>query len=74
MFVVKVINTEFEHEQALARLMELMDSNPAEGSAAADELELLALVIDQFEFKHYPMTPPDPIDAIKFRLDQLPQK
>lgn len=71
MYTVKVIKTEAEHEQALARLMALMDSDPAEGSEAADELELLALVIDQFESTHYPMDPPDPIDAIKFRMDQM---
>lgn len=71
MYTVKVIKTEAEHKQALARLMELMDSDPAEGSAAADELELLALVIDQFESAHYPMDPPDPIEAIKFRMDQV---
>lgn len=71
MYTVKVIKTEAEHEQALARLMALMDSDPAEGSEAADELELLALVIDQFESAYYPIDPPDPIEAIKFRMDQM---
>lgn len=71
MYTVKVIKSESEHEQALARLMELMDANPADGSVAADELELLVLVIDQFESAHYPMDPPDPIEAIKFRMDQM---
>lgn len=71
MYNVKVIKTEAEHEQALARLMALMGSDPAEGSEEADELELLALVIDRFESAHYPMDPPDPIEAIKFRMDQM---
>ena len=71
MYSVKVIKSESEHEQASARLLELMDTNPADGSAEADELELLALVIERFESGHYPMDPPDPIEAIKFRMDQM---
>lgn len=71
MYTVKVIKSEHEHEQALARLMALMDANPQEGSSDADELEVLALLIEQFEAEHYPIDPPDPIDSICFRMEQM---
>ncbi|SFR52941.1 ImmA/IrrE family metallo-endopeptidase [Thiomicrospira sp. ALE5] len=68
---VKVIKNEQEHAQALERLMALMDQNPAEGTEAADELELLALVIEKYEEEQFTMEPPTPIEAIKFRMDQM---
>ncbi|WP_429139821.1 ImmA/IrrE family metallo-endopeptidase [Aeromonas veronii] len=71
MYTVKVIKSENEHEQAMARLMALMDANPPEGSSDANELELLAVLIEQFEAEHYPIDQPDPIDAICFRIEQM---
>lgn len=71
MYRIKVIKSEDEHEQALARLMTLMDANLQEGSPDADELELLAVLIEQFEVERYPIDPPDPIDAICFRMEQM---
>jgi HTH-type transcriptional regulator/antitoxin HigA len=67
---MKVIKTKDEHEQALQRVMVLMDKDPVEGSSESDELELLALLIESYEAKHYPIDPPDPIEAIKFRMEQ----
>lgn len=67
---IKLIKSEREHEQALARLTSLMDIDPVEGSAEADELEVLALLIQHYEQVNYPMDPPDPVEAIKFRMDQ----
>ena len=67
----KMIKTEREHEWALARIAELMDADPAEDTPAADELELLALLVDRYEEEHYPVDPPDPVDAIEFRMEQL---
>lgn len=68
---IKVIKNEQEHAQALERLMALMDQDPAEGTEAADELELLALVIEKYEEAQFPLEPPTPIEAIKFRMDQM---
>jgi len=68
---VKPIRTRKEHKAALLRIQELFDLDPKEGSAAFDELELLAMVVEEYEDIHYPVPPPDPIEAIKFRLDQL---
>jgi HTH-type transcriptional regulator/antitoxin HigA len=67
---IKIIKTEQEHEQALARLACLMDKELVNGSAEADELDVLALIIESYEQEHYPLDPPDPIEAIKFRMDQ----
>ena len=68
---VKPIRTKKEHKAALLRVQELFDLDPKEGSAEFDELELLAMVVEEYEDIHFPVPPPDPIEAIKFRLDQL---
>jgi len=67
---IKLIKTDQEHEQALERLMSLMDLDPEPDSADADELDVLALLIEKYEQEHYPIDLPDPVDAIKFRMDQ----
>jgi HTH-type transcriptional regulator / antitoxin HigA len=68
----KVIKTEAEYNLAIERLEVIFDAqiNTPEG----DELELLSLLIDNYERINYPIDLPDPIDAIKFRMDQLGYK
>ena len=68
MMVPKVIKTEEEYESALGRIEELMDAEPE--TAEGDELELLATLVEVYEEKHYPIALPDPIDAIRFRMEQ----
>lgn len=70
MNMIKVLKTDDEHTQAMQRLIGLMDSNPDEGTDEANELELLALVIEKFEEKRFPIENPTPIEAIKFRMEQ----
>lgn len=65
---IRPIKTEQDYERALARVSELMDAEP--GSEAEDELEVLSILVDAYEEKHFPIDPPDPIDAILFRLEQ----
>ena len=67
--VIKVIKTEGEYSHALKRLEELFDSpvNSPEG----DEAELLSVLIEKYEDEHYPIDAPDPIEAIKFRMEQM---
>lgn len=67
----KVIKTEEDYEMALERLEIIFDAQP--GTADGDELELLSLLIENYESQHYPIDPPDPIEAIKFRMDQMGQ-
>lgn len=64
----KVIKTEAEYEAALARVDEIFDAKP--GTAKGDELELLLLLVENYEEKAFPIDLPDPITAIRFRMDQ----
>ncbi len=68
MMKIKIIKTKAEYEQALVRADALMDAAP--GSAQEEELELIALLIEKYEAEHYPIDLPDPIEAIKFRMEQ----
>jgi HTH-type transcriptional regulator/antitoxin HigA len=67
---IKLIKTAKDHEIYLDRLMDLMDADPASGTSESDEIDVLALVIERFEQENYPLDPPDPIEAILFRMDQ----
>jgi HTH-type transcriptional regulator / antitoxin HigA len=63
------IRTERDHARALKRLEKLWGARA--GTPAAEELEILATLIDSYETKHHPIDPPDPIDAILFRMEQM---
>ena len=65
---IKPIRAEADYERALRRVEELWDS--PEGSVESDELDILATLIEAYEREHYPIDLPDPIEAIKFRLEQ----
>ncbi len=62
------IKTEAEYEAALSAIDRLMEA--AENSPEADRLELLSILVEAYENEHYPIDLPDPIEAIKFRMDQ----
>ena len=64
----KVLKTEQDYEDALKHVESLMDVAP--GSPEADELEVFALLVEAYEKEHYPIDLPDPIEAIKFRMEQ----
>lgn len=69
---IKVIHNEEAHEAAVAELDKLMERNPRRGTSEYDEMELLALVIRDYEDKRFGKpVPPDPIEAIKFRMEQM---
>jgi HTH-type transcriptional regulator / antitoxin HigA len=68
---IKPIRNNRDHEQALRRVEALWDSQ--EGSPESDELGILATLIDAYERQRYPIDLPDPIEAIKFRLEQRGQ-
>jgi HTH-type transcriptional regulator/antitoxin HigA len=65
----KIIKSEKTYEEALAHVETLMDAKP--GSKQEEELELWSLLIEQYEKEHHPIEGPDPIEAIRFRMDQL---
>ena len=66
---IKPIKTENDYIQALERFETIFDAKL--GSAEGDELEVLAILIDQYENEHFPIGLPDPIEAIKFRMEQM---
>jgi HTH-type transcriptional regulator/antitoxin HigA len=67
---IKLIKTPDDHTHALARLSELMALDPAADIPEGDELEVLVLLIEKYEMEAFPMDRPDPVQAIRFRMDQ----
>ena len=65
---IKPIKNERDYERALRRVESLWKS--PEGSPEGDEVDVLATLIEAYEREHYPMDMPDPVEAIKFRLEQ----
>jgi len=66
---LKPIKTEKDYQEALERLEIIFDAQP--GTKEGDELEILGILIEKFEDEHFPIELPDPIEAIKFRMEQL---
>lgn len=66
---LKPIKTKKDYQQALNRLEIIFDAK--KGTKEGDELEILGILIDQYENEHFPIDLPDPIEAIKFRMEQL---
>ena len=67
--MIKPIRNEAEYQKALNRLEKIF--NAKQGTNEGDELEVLSILIDNYENEHFPIDSPDPIEAIKFRMDQL---
>jgi len=65
---LKPIRTEADYGAALAEIERLWGA-PA-GTPEGDRLDILATLVDAYENEHYPMDPPDPIEAVKFRMEQ----
>lgn len=66
---IKPIKTEKDYEKSLKRLEQIFDASP--NSNEGDEAEILSLLIDNYENKHYPIESPDPIEAIKIRMKEM---
>ena len=66
---IKVIKTEEDYNQAIKRLEEIFHASI--DSEEGDEAELLSILIEKYEDEYYPIEAPDPIEAIKFRMDQM---
>lgn len=66
---IKPIRTKKDYEQALERLEVIFDAK--KGTDKGDELEILGMLIENYENEKFPINFPDPIEAIKFRMEQL---
>jgi HTH-type transcriptional regulator/antitoxin HigA len=65
---LKPIRSEADHKRALAEIARLWGAKS--GTPAGDRLDVLATLIDAYETEHHPIDPPDPVEAIKFRMEQ----
>jgi HTH-type transcriptional regulator/antitoxin HigA len=63
------LHNEAEYEAAVDEIERYFDQEPARGTPEADRFDLLALVIEDYERKHWPIDPPDAIDAIRFGME-----
>jgi HTH-type transcriptional regulator / antitoxin HigA len=66
---IKPIKTEADYKEALQRLEIIFDA--VNGSSESDEADVLAVLIDEYEKKCYPIEAPDPIEAIKIRMEEM---
>lgn len=63
------IKTEQDYNSAISRIEELWGAK--KDTHEGDELDLLATLVESYEMKNFPISPPDPVDAIKFRMEQM---
>lgn len=66
---IKPIKTDSDYQIALSRLEEIFDT-PV-GTPESDEADIIGLLVDEYENKHYPIEAPDPIEAIKIRMEEM---
>lgn len=67
---IRPIRNHEDYEAALAAVAPFFRQEPEPGSVEGDAFEVLLTLIDAYESKHYPISAPDPIEAIKFRMEQ----
>jgi HTH-type transcriptional regulator/antitoxin HigA len=66
---IKLIKTDTDYQKALKRLEEIFDAKI--GTPESDEADILGLMVDEYEKKHYHIDAPDPIEAIKIRMEEM---
>ena len=67
---IRPIHTKNDYKQALRELSAYFNNEPAPGSEDGDRFEILATLVEAYEAKHFPIESPDPIEAIRFRMEQ----
>ena len=66
---ISPIKTTRDYERTLIRIEQLMDAKP--GTKTGDELDVLTIIVEVYEAKRHAVSPPDPVEAIRFRMEQL---
>ena len=66
---IKPIKTESDYQEMLRRIEEIFDAEP--GTPEGDELEVLGILLEHYEESRFPVDFPDPVEAIKFRMEQM---
>jgi HTH-type transcriptional regulator/antitoxin HigA len=69
-YPIRPIRTETDYQAALQLVAPYFDHEPEPDSDAGAHFEAMVTLIEAYEAKHYPIDPPDPVDAIKFRMEQ----
>lgn len=67
---IRPIHTDADYRAALADISALMEADPAPGTSKGDRLDILATLVQAYEARHFPIDAPDPVEAIKFRMEQ----
>ncbi|MBC7649407.1 MAG: transcriptional regulator [Vitreoscilla sp.] len=67
---IRPIRTKSDYKAALKIVSALVDADPKRGTPDGDRLEVLGTLVEAYEAQHYPIALPDPIEAIKFRMEQ----
>lgn len=68
---IRPIKTEADYDATLKRIDTLMNLDPDIGSTEGDELEVLVMLVEKYEEKHWAISTPDPIEAIKYRMEEM---
>ena len=67
---IRPIHTEADYKAALREVSAFFDSEPEPGTPDGDRFEVLLALVESYEAKHFPIDHPDPVEAIKFRMEQ----
>lgn len=67
---IRPLRCEADYDWALAEIAPYFEKEPARGTAAADRFDVLAALIAEYEARHWPIEPPDPVAAIRARMEQ----
>jgi HTH-type transcriptional regulator/antitoxin HigA len=67
---IRPIRTEEDYDAALREIAPYFDREPESGSPEADRFDVLATLIEAYEREHWPIEPPDPVEAIRYRMEQ----
>ena len=67
---IHLIKTEKEYDKIMDKVIALAETDPKENTPEYEQLAILSLLIEEYDRKHYPIAKVDPIDAIKFRMEQ----
>ena len=67
---IRPIRTEADYRATLAQVSALLEADPEPGTPQGDRLDILVTLVQAWEARHFPIEAPDPVDAIKFRMEQ----
>jgi HTH-type transcriptional regulator/antitoxin HigA len=67
--VIRPLHSEADYDAALEEIERYFENEPKAGTPEADRFDLLALIVEDYERKHWPIEPPDTIDAIRYRME-----